>query len=184
MLILYDFLLLLLCCSSLPSRIIYPRMFPFYFYCWIGTHPTIEGKQVRRSWTNVVETVIGKHQPNSAEVRHTSYMLTIFFLCMANWKQKKIFRPHHRKQNSQQSQQRSIHILDDESNRYYQDAVPVPVTSGSRVDLRSENNYRSQEVNSIIKKAKERFREFQLTTRELNFRFFFLILLCVGEYFF
>ncbi|XP_037028009.1 uncharacterized protein LOC119068503 isoform X2 [Bradysia coprophila] len=50
-----------------------------------------------------------------------------------------------RKQTSQQSQQRSIHILDDESNRYYQDAVPVPVTSGSRVDLRSENNYRSQE---------------------------------------
>lgn len=60
-----------------------------------------------------------------------------------------------RKQTSQQSQQRSIHILDDESNRYYQDAVPVPVTSGSRVDLRSENNYRSQEVNSIKRKKKD-----------------------------
>ncbi|KAJ6637091.1 Neuropilin and tolloid-like protein 2 [Pseudolycoriella hygida] len=49
-----------------------------------------------------------------------------------------------------QSHQRSIHILDDESNRYYQDAVPVPVTSGSRVDLRSENNYRSQEIKDIL----------------------------------
>lgn len=70
---------------------------------------------------------------------------------------KNILSPqYYRKQTSQQSQQRSIHILDDESNRYYQDAVPAPVTSGSRVDLRSENNYRSQEVNSIKRREKKK----------------------------
>lgn len=85
--------------------------------------------------------------------------MEIKFVDLSTKKIKKInsFTPQNRKQNSQQSQQRSIHILDDESNRYYQDAVPAPVTSGSRVDLRSENNYRSQEVNSIKKEEKKIF---------------------------
>lgn len=59
----------------------------------------------------------------------------------------------YRKQASQQSQQRSIHILDDESNRYYQETVPaVPAAPINRIDVKNENSYRNLEVRNLLKK--------------------------------